>query len=436
MKGKNKKRKEKEIIEDYCIKKLTGPEIAQKYKIALDDIKQVIKIFSENIYDAKKQIMERQKNFHVSIEIKINVSHECNLNCIYCYSRDGTYGLKGKMDENIALAVVNFFERNLKNANVRFTFFGGEPLLNLSAIEKICIIASELQSLNNNHYDFGIITNGTIINEKILNLIKKFKIAVTVSIDGPKEVHDMQRKFKKGAGSFDIIQKNVKAIQEECGIPVYFEATYTSFHESKGVSREEVVTFLRENMHFQGGIITNVNSEKKETDFLVPQDYTVDRCLKALEEGRISDWAYYPLRSFVKKLFPSYICGIGVTHFVVIPNGDIYPCQLFIGDRLFRLGNVKLEKFTPNYAFDLLAVLDKEKNMRCKNCWAKYLCKGCPGNLYKREGRLFYTEEECIGNRRSLEKLLARIGDIRCDEAKYKHLIEIVRERDREMVLI
>lgn len=424
------------ILEDYCIKKLSSVEIAKKNKVNPKDIDSIIKKFYDNIYDIEKKLKEKKETFRVSIEIKVNVSHECNLNCIYCYSKDGTYGLKGKMNDDIAEATVDLFERNLTHADVRFTFFGGEPLLNLSAIKKICITASKLQSSNNNYYDFGIITNGTIINEKILDLIKQYKIGITVSIDGPKEVHDLQRKFRNGKGTFDIIQKNVKIIQEECGIPVYFEATYTSLHESKRISREEVVSFLRENMHFQGGIITNVNPVTDEVDFLVPEDYTIEKCLKTLEDGRISDWAYYPLRYFVRRLFPSYICGIGVTHFVVIPNGDIYPCQLFVGDNSFVLGNVKAEKLANSHALDLLVILEKENNARCKDCWAKYLCKGCPGNLYKRKGRLFYTEEECARIQKNLERLLARIGDIRCDEEKYKRLIEIVKERDRQMILI
>lgn len=425
-----------DILEDYFIEGLTNEEIASKYKISLEDIDNLVKKFCNHAYEIQNRIKERQKVSRPSIEVKVNVSHECNLNCIYCYSKDGTYGLRSKMDDDIATSVVKFFEMNLKNADVRFTFFGGEPLLNLSAIEKICITISKLHSSNNNCYSFGIISNGTIVNEKFLDLIKQHKIGVTISIDGPKEVHDLQRKFKNGAGSFDIIQKNVKVIQDICQIPVFFEATYTSIHESKKLSREDVVSFLKENMHFHGGIITNVNPTTSETEFLVPKDYKIDKCLETLEGGRISDWTYYPLIYFVKKLFPSYICGIGVTHFVVIPNGDIYPCQLFIGDRAFILGNVKLEKFTASSAFDLLDILNKENNMRCKECWAKYLCKGCPGNLYKRKGRLFYSNEECREIKKNLEKFLARIGDIRCDEAKYKHLIEIVKQRENEMELV
>lgn len=424
-----------DILADFHNEMIPIAEISAKHGNPFDNIKEMVDEFDKHINNVKTTLIERQKNHRDSIEIKMDVAHYCNLKCIYCYSNDGTYGLKGKMSVDTAISTVNFFESKLQNADVRLTFFGGEPFLNIPVIEKVCKVVTTLKSANNNSYSLGVITNGTVISDEIIELLNKYNIAITISIDGPREVHDFQRKFKNGGtGSFDTICENIKFIQERCKIPIYFEATYTSIHEKFNLPREDVVKYLKGELGFHGGIITNVNPFTKQLQYLEPKNYTVESCLATLEQGRISDWAYYPFLYLINRLFPTLICGIGVTHFVVVPNGDIYPCQLFVGDKTFVIGNVNSQQF--NKSAELLSILNKEKNPRCKNCWAKWLCKGCPGNLYKREHRLFYTEEECINIRKNLERLLARIGDIRCDEARYRRLIEIIKERNKQMELI
>jgi len=316
----------------------------------------------------------------------------------------------------------------LTNCKIKFTFFGGEPLLNVSAIETICNVGSGLVSTNNNTFSFALITNGTILNNRILNLIKKFEIAVRISIDGPKEIHNMLRKFLTGKGSFDIISSHVRRIKEASSVPVRFEATYTSLHEEAGISREDCVKFLTEEVGFQGGLIANVYPSTPQTQFLQPHSYILDDSLKSLEQGGLDDWAFYPFHDFVHKNFSKYICGIGNTHFIVTPNGDFYPCQLFVGDKKFFMGNIKYPELLSN---EYLNLIDKEKNVKCKFCWAKYLCRGCPGIVYKKTGQLNYTDEECSLRRKNYEKLLAKLGEIRCDEEKYNRLIRIIEEKEK-----
>lgn len=431
-----------EILDEYINGNQWFPRIIARYNVKIEEINEVINKFNEYIAKAKTFLSDRDKAFEKwrdSIEVKVNVSHVCNLRCIYCYGVEGTYGLKGKMNKHVAVSTVIFFENYFSNANIRFTFFGGEPLLNLFAISTLCETATKLISKNNNIYSFGIITNGTILNGDILELIKKYNISVTISIDGPKEIHNYLRKFCNGQGTYDTVVFNLREIKKKCEIPIYYETTFTSIHEEKGMMRRDCVRFLMDKLNFQGGVITNVNPPTKNTEFLEPRNYTIEECLNNLQDGRLDDWAYFPFRYFVNKIFPKYICGIGITHFVVVPNGDIYPCQLFVGDRNFVLGNV----LNPGYlteknkrAFSLLEIINKEKNARCQDCWAIYLCKGCPGNAYKRTGLLFFNETECERIRKNYEKLLTKLAEIRLDESKYQRLIAIIKERDRQLELV
>ena len=75
-------------------------------------------------------------------------------------------------------------------------------------------------------------------------------------------------------------------------------------------------------------------------------------------------------------------CGAGNEYFSVVPNGDIYPCHQFAGDKNFLMGNVYdgaldgqiREKFAANCLFT---------RKDCEGCFAKFICSGgCSANNY------------------------------------------------------
>lgn len=70
--------------------------------------------------------------------MKINVSNTCNLECKYCHVNHGNYGFVNKiMTPNTARKLSEVIINNFNNIS-KMTFFGGEPLLGIDAIEEIC----------------------------------------------------------------------------------------------------------------------------------------------------------------------------------------------------------------------------------------------------------------------------------------------------------
>ncbi|ERM90695.1 hypothetical protein O163_14555 [Caldanaerobacter subterraneus subsp. yonseiensis KB-1] len=154
-------------------------------------------LFDENINEStpkKKEIYEllfRFRNYNSSGErettqIRIHTSNECNLKCKYCYANHGDYNQgQAIMTEEIAEKVADFIKLNFPKFKV-IVFFGGEPLLGFKAMGKICEkMGKEIHYIVN--------TNLTILNEEIIKLINEYSINVTGSIDGPKEIHDLNR---------------------------------------------------------------------------------------------------------------------------------------------------------------------------------------------------------------------------------------------------
>lgn len=143
--------------------------------------------------------------------VKIHVSNTCNLRCKYCYAHGGNYGEKDSlMTVPIAQKVVEFIEKSDQLNELKYiTFFGGEPLMNPDVIEYIC----------EKTYQKGMMyllqTNGTLLDDSILQLLTKYKIDVTVSLDGPKEINDFNRVRQDGKGTYEEILKNICTMQEQ-----------------------------------------------------------------------------------------------------------------------------------------------------------------------------------------------------------------------------
>ncbi|NLT19430.1 MAG: SPASM domain-containing protein, partial [Syntrophomonadaceae bacterium] len=74
-------------------------------------------------------------------------------------------------------------------------------------------------------------------------------------------------------------------------------------------------------------------------------------------------------------------CGAGVEYLVVTPEGDIYPCHQFVGEKDFLMGNVNRELDSDiRTRLGKNTLLNKEE---CRKCWARFYCGGgCHANNY------------------------------------------------------
>ena len=79
-------------------------------------------------------------------------------------------------------------------------------------------------------------------------------------------------------------------------------------------------------------------------------------------------------------------CGAGNEYFSVVPNGDIYPCHQFAGDKDFLMGNV-FEGVLNKDIRDKFASSCLFTREECGDCFAKFICSGgCSANNYHFEG--------------------------------------------------
>lgn len=145
----------------------------------------------------------------------LKIASRCNLNCSYCYMYnlgDRTYLKQPKLMsietiENLAIKIREYSNSNKIN-EIEIIFHGGEPLLQSKIFleRAVHIFNRECSQIK---IFYKIQTNGVLLLQDWIETLKKLKISIGVSFDGPKKHHDNFRKFHNGKGSYDIIKENI-----------------------------------------------------------------------------------------------------------------------------------------------------------------------------------------------------------------------------------
>ena len=146
--------------------------------------------------------------------LSLAIAQKCNLGCAYCYAEQGEFGAAPKnMSMADALRAVELLVEGAEpGARLNLAFLGGEPLVNRPTLREAARRARDLAESRGAKISFSITTNGTLLTEDDARFFEDYGFAVTISLDGPRELHDALRPFKGGRGSFDAIMRRVEPL--------------------------------------------------------------------------------------------------------------------------------------------------------------------------------------------------------------------------------
>ena len=324
----------------------------------------------------------------------LNVSHLCNLRCEYCFADGGTYnGAAENMSLDVALKAIDMIvSKSANRHNLEVDFFGGEPLLNFDVVKKTVEYARSIEKAHNKNFRFTITTNAMLLNDEIIDFFNKEMYNVVVSIDGRRSVHDCVRKTASGKGSFDTAIKNALRFKQLRKGQYYIRGTYTALN--KDFSKD--VLFLNDLGFDQLSIEPVVLPEnhrlaiKKEDIEQLKVEY--DKLAEAYVERRKGE-KWFNFFHFMLDIYNGPCeskrlvgCGAGNDYVAVAPNGNIYPCHQFDGEKDYVIGNVLDGTFNTEIP-KFFAENNLLKKDKCRNCWAKYYCSGgCAANAIKYGG--------------------------------------------------
>ena len=150
----------------------------------------------------------------------VKVAERCNLKCSYCYMyehEDKSYLKRPKfMDEtifNLVLLRAKEYCDRRPNHKLFLTFHGGEPTL-LGPTRFLRYIIKAREFLGNRLGGISMQTNGTLIDDEWIAILKKYHIPVSISLDGPALAHDANRVDFMGNGSHSSTVRGFRLLQK------------------------------------------------------------------------------------------------------------------------------------------------------------------------------------------------------------------------------
>ena len=320
----------------------------------------------------------------------IHICHDCNMRCRYCFADEGAYhSAREFMSEQTAEKAIDFLIANSGNRKVlEADFFGGEPLMCLGTIKNIVAYAREQGEKYGKKFLFTTTTNGLALGEEATEFFNNEMENVVLSLDGRKEVHDAIRKTVNGRGSFDICFNNIKKFVATRGNKSYYvRGTFTA----KNLDFSNDVMFLAESGFdsiSMEPVVTDIPDLQIREEHLprICEEYETlcEKYLEAYRAGKGFNFFHFNIDLEGGPCLSKRVsaCGAGNEYFSVVPNGDIYPCHQFAGNKDFYMGNVFEGKLSSDIR-SRFATSCLFTRKGCENCFAKFICSGgCSANNY------------------------------------------------------
>ncbi|MDE7229163.1 MAG: thioether cross-link-forming SCIFF peptide maturase [Oscillospiraceae bacterium] len=327
----------------------------------------------------------------------LNVSHDCNLRCEYCFAQTGDFGgERCVMPPEIGRRAIDFLiEKSANRENIELDFFGGEPLMAWDTVVETVNYARSIEKQHGKNFRFTITTNGVLLDDDKIDYINREMSNVVLSLDGRREVTDRIRKTLNGKSVYDVIVPKFQRLVERRGDKDhYVRATFTKYN----LDFTEDVLHMRE-LGFQQLSAEPVVTDEKEPYALTEADLPrifeeYDRlCEVMAERQNDKDAKKFNFFHFMVDLDqgPCAIkrlrgCGCGNDYVAVDPHGNIYPCHQFVGIDDWKMGNLIDGTFNDEIKtyFAKTHLYSKDG---CRDCWAKFYCSGgCNANSFIYEG--------------------------------------------------
>lgn len=356
------------------------------------------------------------------------VTDDCNLRCTYCYCNHEPVSMTWETAKQF---IDNLFEQGLEYSEIPknehdalyhrkiFEFIGGEPLLE-SPLMFQCMdyITKRIEKLPNNHpwkrtdwlcdcganhdvgYKFQIGTNGLLLNDKnIQERLLQYDgrvLSIAVTLDGPKEMHDLCRVTASGAPSWEQVMNARK----------WMDIHFPQFNlNTKSTIAHENVGYVSEIVRFFYGIGATSLSQNcvfedvwRDGDQLILFDQLCHAADFLIEDKKYEHFyvRWFDPNMFNKRIDLSSWCGAGTFMDACDHSGAIYPCLRFktLSQRTpFVVGNVvdgksqtlvdmfKECKYSPESQTEVTGV-------NCEDCQVSALCADCKAYSYDCYGRL------------------------------------------------
>jgi uncharacterized protein len=333
----------------------------------------------------------------------LNIIHDCNLRCKYCFADEGEYhGARKVMSAEVGKKAIDFvIEKSGPRKNIEVDLFGGEPLMAFDEIKEIVEYAKIQEKLHKKLIRFTMTTNATLLNDEIMKYMDENMGNIVLSIDGRKSVNDKVRTRIDGSGSYDRILPNIQKMvnMRDKSKAYYVRGTFTRENTDFYEDVKHMADLGFKEISIEPVVLPNEHElSLREEDLPVifqQYDKLYADMLQRHRDGNEFKFYHFNIDlqggPCVYKRISG--CGAGHEYVAITPDGDIYPCHQFVGNEDFLIGDIyngiNNEKMVQE--FKTAHIYNKPK---CNDCWAKFYCSGgCQANNFNFNGDMHIPYE-------------------------------------------
>ncbi len=324
-------------------------------------------------------------------------TNRCNMRCVYCHARAGLVPDRHlDMTDEVLYKTVDFFFSVPRQGRkeMRIEFQGGEPLLRYDLIQKAMDYAMGRAEAEGVTMRFAIVSNLTLMSDEIARDVKRRgNVSLCSSLDGPPVVHDRQRIYPSGRGTYQRVVHWAQKLKEEYDIRVPFLPTFTV--NGLGHEREIVDEYIQRGASsmylryvnylgraYESGYEVGVTPEQFVGAWKITLDYVLE---KNREGHNFREHKMVYLLENILNHHHAYMClrrpcGCGISQVTVGHDGTIHGCDASRSVPMLNMGNVLTDTYDEVFASKTamaLRTLASETLPKCQSCPFGPYCGYC-----------------------------------------------------------
>ena len=339
----------------------------------------------------------------------------CNLRCNYCHDwRTGSHQtMPFPVQANLIQKLLQPNNHNI----IDVVWHGGEPtligkrgFLRILMLQRwFCRSGQKISNL--------LQTNATTLDPDWIQLLSRYRFRVSLSLDGPAEVHNLTRLYANGENTFADVSRGLQLLRQANLISGALLVVSSALRK---IGATTVIQFLQAEKLTEVGVLPlrpDNDSPSDNQNYLTRKDYF--QFLYELHCARLlysTPWIHIREIDTLRRALQGHIAGhcemLGncIGHFFAIePSGEVSHCDKFLGDPEYMLGNILNQDFSQiarsSQTLNLIASNQSEIS-NLQDCpYFKY-CRGwCPHERFLARRYEPETKSDCCGLRDLFDSL-------------------------------
>lgn len=331
----------------------------------------------------------------------------CNLDCAYCFFLDKEVlypGSRFRMNDTVLEQYIRQLIEAHQADEVTIAWQGGEPtLMGLGFFQRAMQLAEQYRRPNT-RFLHTLQTNGTLLDDAWCAFFKEHNFLIGISIDGPRELHDVYRVDKGGKPTFDNVLRGLRLLQKH-GVDYNVLTTvnranadhplavYRFLRDEIGTSWMQFIPIVERinsdgrTLYQEGASVTERSVQPEQFGHFLSSIFDewvrndVGRVFVQTFEAAIRNWM--GLSSSGMCVFDQ-TCGRGLA---IEHNGDLYACDHFV-EPAYLLGNIQQHHMIELVASPQQQKFGQDKRdtlpQYCLACDVRFACNGeCPKNRFR-----------------------------------------------------